>query len=216
MLETQVAVIRRRSLLAGAIAGAGGLLVGAPAVAEDDSNYKWEWTDSTSANGWPVLSEATQVRIEGGGLQSVLLAADAPTTILTHFIRRYLYEVAGSFANGEVLGYRDSREVVTEYESNYLSGTAVEIRPVQYPLGATGGFFEPQVVVIERILSELGGVITWGRHLNPVKESHFELNAVDGSAELRRALEIITGAPTGESESMSLSMVRRGEIAEDT
>lgn len=209
MLNASIPPIKRRVLLAGAAVGASSIAIGTPAYAQSEDDQTYKWSGSVSANGWPILDSATRFGIEGSGGRTVALAPGAPATILIHFARRYLYEVADALEPGDVTGHRASRRIAADYESNYLSGTAIELSQ----LGTTEGLFPPQEAVVERIIKDLGGVITWGRDLDPVKQSHFELNAAPGSSAVENALEMIGGIP-GEDESLQMSMTDRAAIAD--
>ncbi len=207
MLREPVLPMKRRMLLAGAAIGASGIVVGSPAYAQSEDDRTYEWSGSVSANGWPILDSATQFDIEGSGGRTVSLAPGVPATILIHFARRYLYEVADALEPGDVTGHRESRRITADYESNYLSGTAIEVGQ----LGVAEGLFPPQEAVVERIIKDLGGVITWGRDLDPVKQSHFELNTPPDSNALEGALEKLGGIPD-QDESLQMSMTERPEV----
>ncbi|WP_405389907.1 hypothetical protein OG596_19665 [Streptomyces sp. NBC_01102] len=107
-------------------------------------------------------------------------------------VGRYLYDPPGStldkeikpgelqtifdqLRDGDVRGHRTSRGVGQAYESNYLSGTAIEIRARAYPLGARDGLYAPELVVVRDILAELDGAVEWGGDFSVPKESHFEI-----------------------------------------
>ena len=141
------------------------------------------WTRSRSANGWEVLDEATLYGIEGSGRSVRLAGADA-ATILLHVARRFHYEI-DQLRKDDVRGHRTSRAVEQPYESNYLSGTAIEIREPAYPLGARAGFYPQELVVIRDILAELDGVVAWGGDFSVPKESHFEIALKPGHPKVK-------------------------------
>ncbi|MFF0145868.1 hypothetical protein ATK36_1003 [Amycolatopsis sulphurea] len=97
------------------------------------------WTGSTSGNGWPILAKATAFRIEGSN-QAVRLVDGDAATILLHVARRFHYEI-DTLRDGGVVGFTPGRPVTQPFESNCLSGTAITIRSICYPLGAHGGFY---------------------------------------------------------------------------
>nr|WP_202469465.1 hypothetical protein [Streptomyces sp. SID2888] len=177
--------------LAGAIAV--GSLGAAPAVAADRPGGTW--TRSRSANGWEILTEATSYGIEGSG-RSVSLADGDAATILLHVARRFHYEI-DQLRDGDVRGYRASFEVREPYESNYLSGTAIEIRPRAYPLGAKEGFYPRELVVIRDILAELDGAVAWGGDFATPKESHFEIALEPGHPKVKGVARKIAGWNAG-------------------
>jgi hypothetical protein len=162
--------------------GAGGPAHAAPA---DDA----QWTDDSSANGWPVVGEAGAHRIEGSGLDVPLLSGDV-SAVLLHVARRYHYEVH-ELRRGEVTGHVTDRAVAQPYESNYLSGTALALRPGAHPVGVRDGYFPQQLAAIRHILAECGGVVGWGGGETVPKESHFQIDVGPGDARLARLAEAI-------------------------
>ncbi|MEU2558511.1 hypothetical protein ABZ626_04075 [Streptomyces longispororuber] len=172
--------VTRRCVLgaAGGLAGAvalGGLM--APAAADSPpsrfGNASTKWRGSRSANGWEILDEAELHPIEGSG-RSVRLAGGDAATLLLYVARRFHYEI-DQLRAGDVSGHTTSRNVYEPYESNYLSGTAISIRPYAYPLGVRGGLYPQEQVVVRDILAELDGAVAWGGDLGTPKESHFEI-----------------------------------------
>lgn len=153
------------------------------------------WTGHRSANGWEVLPEAKNFPIEGSD-QSVHLAEGDAATILLYVARRFHYEI-DQLREGDVRGHRTSRRIRERHESNYLSGTAVEIRPQSYPLGVKGGFYPPEMIVIRDILAELDGVLAWGGDFKTPKESHFEIAYKRGHPKVKGAARKIEGWNTG-------------------
>ncbi|MFE7976148.1 hypothetical protein [Streptomyces shenzhenensis] len=131
------------------------------------------WKNATSKNGWPVLDDATSYTIEGSGREVSLAEGDA-ATILLHVARRFHYEI-DSLRVGDVHGWISSRKVTESYESNYLSGSAIAIRPVWYPARTKGNLYPNELVVVRDILAELDGVVAWGGDFKAPKESHFEI-----------------------------------------
>ncbi|MBD0745353.1 hypothetical protein [Streptomyces sp. CBMA152] len=188
---------RRRFLFAGlgvaggAVLASGGMATTAVA-ATPVAPRNAQWGKSTSANGWPVLAHAPAHRVEGtGGVHFDAVDGDV-ATVLTHVVRRFHYEI-DTLGAGEVGGHTTSRTVAAAYESNYLSGTAIAIRPLLYPARAQGGFFPHELVVIRDILADLEGVVKWGGDLTPAKESHFQIDVKPGDAALRRVAAKLRG-----------------------
>ncbi|MEU1055017.1 hypothetical protein [Streptomyces sp. NPDC005876] len=163
---------RRQVLTVGAAVTAAAVLtdLGAPAQADAATNT---WAKSASRNGWPVLQAADSFVIEGSG-HSVRLADGDAATVLLHIARRFHYEI-DALRSGDVHGWTDDRSVSEAYESNYLSGSALAIRPAGYPVGAHGNFYPNEMIVIRDILAELDGVVAWGGDFTTPKESHFEI-----------------------------------------
>lgn len=197
----------RRAVLIGSLLGAGSVALPLAAAAEPATAT--DWTGTTSANGWPVLSEAVPTAIEGSGGVTVALAAGLPNLVLGHFLRRYLYEVAGTFRKGDVVGHRTSRAVAAAFESDHLSGTAVEVFGARYPLRAADGMFPAERRSVEAILGDFGGVIAWGGHLDPVKQSHFAIAVPPGDARLQTVADGLMGIGMTATSSFTVGMGRQ-------
>ncbi len=175
MIDREVS--RRRFVGGGAgilgVVTLGSVLSAAPAVAVPKAGR--EWREDSTANGWRVLTEADaeEYRVEGSGLAIRLAAGDA-AVLLLHVARRFHYEI-DALRTGDLHGHSTSRLVNHPFESNHLSGTAINIRPHAYPLGVSGGLYPAELVVIRDILAELGGTVAWGGDFTTPKESHFEI-----------------------------------------
>ncbi|MFI2670650.1 hypothetical protein ACH5AU_14055 [Streptomyces albidoflavus] len=148
-----------------------------------------------SKNGWQVLRTAESFRAEGSDC-SVRLAGGAVATVLLHVVRRFHYEMY-SLHSGDVHGWSGDRKAGEEYESNYLSGTAIAIRPTAYPVGSEGNLYPNELVVVRDILAELDGVVAWGGDFDRPKESHFEIAVRPGHPRLKGVARKITGWETG-------------------
>ncbi|MBQ1092864.1 M15 family metallopeptidase [Streptomyces sp. B93] len=153
------------------------------------------WTKDRSANGWEVLATATSFRIEGSGYRVQLAEGDA-ATVLLHVARRFNYEI-DQLRSGDVHGWSDDREVAADYESNHLSGTAVAIRPLAYPVGSRGNLYPNELVVVRDILTEMDGVVVWGGDFATPKESHFEIAVPPGHPRLKGVARKIRGWEAG-------------------
>jgi hypothetical protein len=89
------------------------------------------------------------------------LAKRDASTVLLHVARRFACEV-DMLRPGDLQGHTTDRKVGTAFESYYLSGTAVAIRPLHYPLGAdveNTGMNEAERIVVADILVDCGGVV---------------------------------------------------------
>ncbi|MEU8998949.1 hypothetical protein AB0952_25745 [Streptomyces caniferus] len=184
---------RRRILLAGVgLAGGAALwsggMTGSASAAENENPG---WDGSTTENGWPVIGEATPHRIQGAGSLSVPLLAGDVATVLLHVIRRFHYEIAG-LENGDVSGYTRHWRFAEDYESNYLSGTAIAIRSGMYPVGVAGGFFPSELLIIRDVLADCEGAVSWGGDKRHAKESHFEIAVKPRDPGLARVAKKIT------------------------
>ncbi|HEX8630305.1 MAG TPA: hypothetical protein VF755_19270 [Catenuloplanes sp.] len=192
-------MITRRNLL-GAAAGAGVLAIApsAPAQATDPAGRKW--TRNVSANGWRIEPAAiTTFRVEGSGA-SVALRQGHPAAVLLHIARRWHYEI-GALDTGEgggVAAYTTRRTVGADFESNYLSGTAVALHPTAYPAGGSERLWPHHEAIVRDILVDCDGTVAWGGDLTPAKASHFHLVARPGDTALARvAARLDTSRHTG-------------------
>jgi hypothetical protein len=165
---------RRRFLTTSAGVAAGIAAAGVLAApAAQAAPHARTWDRRTSRNGWPVLDHAPVFRIEGSPA-SVRLADGDAATILLHISRRFHYEI-DELRKGDVHGHTAVRKIAQPYESNYLSGSAMAIRPDSYPVGVRGGYYPQQLLVIRDILAELDGAAVWGGDFQVPKEAHFEI-----------------------------------------
>ncbi|MEU4263716.1 hypothetical protein ACYCCF_19590 [Streptomyces argenteolus] len=179
-----------------ALAALPGAAYAAPRVPSADGAPEGRrWPGAKSANGWPVLEEAELFRIEGSG-RSVRLADGDAAVILLHVARRFHYEI-DQLRDGDVTGHSTTRNAIQNYESNYLSGTALAIRPLAYPVGVKGGLYPHELVVVRDILAELDGVVRWGGDLTTPKESHFELAYAPGHPKVKGVARTIRGWDAG-------------------
>ncbi|MCX5387658.1 hypothetical protein [Streptomyces sp. NBC_00083] len=152
------------------------------------------WNEPRSANGWPVLNHATTQQVEGTNVAVALAEGDA-AIILRYVARRFAYEV-DMLRTGDLHGHTTDRKVGAAFESNYLSGTAIAIRPLHYPLRAdvkNTGMSESERIVIADILADCEGVVTWGGNLEPVKQSHFEIAVMPDTSSLRKLAAQLQG-----------------------
>ncbi|WP_030897583.1 hypothetical protein [Streptomyces sp. NRRL F-5126] len=189
---------RRRFIGAGTTAVAAATLLdigtagGARAATVADAGT---WKGATSANNWPVLDGATSFVVEGSG-EKVSLAEGDAATVLLHVARRYNYEI-DTLRTGDVHGWRADRKVAEAYESNYLSGSALAIRPAMYPVGSKGNLYPNELIVVRDILAELDGAVAWGGDFATPKESHFEITLKPGHPRLKGVARKILGWKRG-------------------
>lgn len=180
-------MISRRRLL-GAAAGTG-LLVLAPIRPSSAAGKGFtEWTQKASANGWTINPTAVRPYHIQGSSASVALRQGRVAAVLLHVARRWHYEIAplDTGEGGGITGYTTRRIVQAEFESNYLSGTAIALHPTAYPANGSEGLFPRHQAIVRDILADCEGTVAWGADLNPVKVSHFEIVARPGSGVLAR------------------------------
>jgi hypothetical protein len=187
----------RRQLLAGVVGGTtvSGAVMGADparATAAPGAPSGMNWAGARSQNGWSLVSPG-QVRrlvVEGSDAAVALLPGDV-SVILMHVARRFHYEVS-TLRGGDVHGHVTGRGLAAPDESNYLSGTAIAIRPGQFPAGSGGNLFRPQLIVVRDVLAECAGVVRWGGDDRRPKEGHFQIDVPPGDPGLRRVAARIT------------------------
>ncbi|MFJ1600893.1 hypothetical protein [Streptomyces sp. NPDC088261] len=180
-----------------------------------------EWRSRRSQNSWPVIDSdrAEKFRIEGTNVDVALLGGDV-ATVLLYVARRFSYEL-GALRSAEVVGHTADRQVGVGFESNHLSGTALAIRPLLYPLGASKdtGMSTSERTVVDDILADCSGVVSWGGELAPVKESHFQIDVPPADARLVRLARRIQGwddtpgQGAGTIDAFAPSRIRRARTA---
>ncbi|MGN9790469.1 hypothetical protein ACTMTU_05105 [Streptomyces sp. OZ13] len=137
------------------------------------------WTRDRSLNGWPITPDAVSTRTVEGSSASVDLRDGPVATVLLHVARRWHYEIAplDTGQGGGISGHTTSRTVAAEFESNYLSGTALCLHPAAYPLGGSEELWPHHELIVRDILLDCEGTVVWGGDLDPVKRSHFHIAA---------------------------------------
>lgn len=173
--------LTRRNILTTGLgfAGALGLTARGPASTARAavSSRPSKWTQKTSANGWAVTSHDGIIfeRVEGSSV-NFAVCSGAPAIVLAYVARRFAYEIDSALKTGDITGHSSDRDIDASFESNYLSGTAIAIRPGSYPLGAKDGLFPHELVVVRDILAECEGTVRWGGDEPTPKESHFQID----------------------------------------
>lgn len=180
-------MVSRRALVGGAaIAGVFALLPNEAAYAASDPVNRWD--AEFSANGWPIAqAKATDHRVTGS-TATVALRPGITAAVLLHVARRWHYEIAtldGDRGAG-ITGFTTDRTVAAAFESNYLSGTALAICPIAYPVSGFEPMAPHQQAIIRDILADCEGTVAWGGDLKPVKASHFQIDVPPGDPRLRR------------------------------
>jgi D-alanyl-D-alanine carboxypeptidase len=180
--------VLRSAVGAAAVMGAG-FLSAAPAQAKAKSTSflrnarrsgRNVVTHKLSPNGWPIntgvdIGGGVWARpVPGAGFDVDVSIGDVEV-ILVHVARRFHYEV-DTLGPGEVIGFKRAKGLARQ-ELNHASGTAIDIRPRFYPIGASGGFFPHQVEVIRDILADCEGLVRWGGDFRTPDEAHFQIDA---------------------------------------
>lgn len=184
----KISKITRRSFIGACVVASGAML--SPVSAAISAPIKnGNWTKVQTSNGWPVLASCASFRVEGSNESVSLLDGDC-ATILLYVARRFNYEI-DTLRSGEITGHSVDRAIAQPYESNYLSGTALAIRPALYPAGSKGLFYPNDLSVIRDILSRLGGAVSWGGDEGTAKESHFQIAHAPGHPAIKLAAQNI-------------------------
>lgn len=98
-------------------------------------------------------------------------------TVLLELMRRYHTEVE-PLKPADTGGYNPRSIIGRTVVSNHASGTAVDLRWNDHPLGTSGTFTTQERAAIERILTDMEGVVRWGGNYTGRKdEMHFEVIA---------------------------------------
>ncbi len=198
-MNDQPTTFGRRSFITGlTLAGlttcVTGGVSGAQAAAEPAVQ---QWDREISSNGWPIVgSEATSLHAVEGSPARVALLPGEVAVVLTHVLRRFHYEVL-SLGYKDVLGYTADRSVRAPAESNYLSGTAVAIRPERYPLGLSDGFEPTEAAIIRDIIADCEGAVRWGADIAKPKEGHFQIDVLPNDPLLGRIVNKLASRTAG-------------------
>lgn len=182
-------VISRRTLLSFTpLAATVALCSPTPAFAAPEtgqgSTERGPWAQGASINGWPVITNAETYPVEGSN-QNLRLANPLVAALLVHVARRYHYEIH-QLSDGDLTSHITDRNVSQDFESTYLSGTAISIQVEQHPYGMSETFFPRQLRVIKDILGELDGTVVWGGNFTIPAPAHFHLIEPPQSLKLER------------------------------
>ena len=193
--------IKRRTLLTGALSLAGVLVLPVTAVRAqlpaDAPTAPTSWPGGRSTNGWPVLGSAPRLRIEGSEASFNCASGDV-AEVLTYTARRFNYEAMPLRAE-QVRGHRTNRYIETEYQSNLLSGTAVDLLGSGSPAGASGTLEPAVVLVIRDILAQCQGVLAWGGDMAVPLEGFFQIDVAPQTPQLAAVAASLRVARIGDA-----------------
>ncbi|PWG09688.1 hypothetical protein DF268_31165 [Streptomyces sp. V2] len=141
-----------------------------------------------------MLDTAPLHRVEGAGKLGIRLAEGDAATVLLYVVRRYCYEIE-MLDSLDLTGHASEKRIQADMESNYLSGTALTIKEVYYPLGAPAGngMSNAQIAIVEDILADCQGVVAWGGEMSPLKQSHFQIEVPPHDSRLLKLVAEING-----------------------
>ncbi|WP_394940077.1 hypothetical protein [Psychromicrobium sp. YIM B11713] len=180
--------IARRRVLSIAAVSISALALSAPVASASPSKPR-PWSKNRSQNGWPILKQPVNFKIEGSN-QSVQLAGGDTAVILLYIARRVNYEIE-TLRSGDVKGHSSELTVTQPYESNHLSGTAIALRPALYPSGARGLLYPKELAIVRDILNQLDKTAYWGGDQSVPMESHFGITLSPGHAQLEKTAQKI-------------------------
>lgn len=124
-----------------------------------------------SANNPTVIASYT---VPGTNIRVALRSGDV-SVILLELLKRY-HKTVEPLRQSDTGGYAPRNIRGATVLSNHASGTAVDARWRDHPLGARGTYSPAQVRAIRAILSYMGGVVRWGGDYQSRKdEMHFEI-----------------------------------------
>lgn len=123
-----------------------------------------------SENGWPMCNASATVAVEVvPAARRVPLRAGHVATILNAFI--ILYNRRVEPIASQVWGWSADNDV---WNSNHMSGTAIDINAPKYPWGA---YRMPAATIgkVDALLRDFEGVVFWGRRWGKPDEMHYQI-----------------------------------------
>ncbi|GAA0560660.1 hypothetical protein GCM10010172_49760 [Paractinoplanes ferrugineus] len=184
-------MVTRRTLFGAAAAAATGAAVLGPVTTADAAGR-------TTFNGWRIdPATVAEHRIEGS-TATVTVRTGAVAAVLLHVARRWHYEIAplDTGEGGGVAAFTHETIVGANFETAYLSGTAIALHPHAYPLGGSEQLWPHQEAIVRDILEDLAGTVAWGGDLKPAKVGHFHLAVGPESEALAEVAARLTRART--------------------
>lgn len=145
-----------------------------------------------SAKNFSVIASYT---IPSTQIKIALRKGDC-SVVLLELLRQFNINVQ-KLRQSDTGGYNPRSIIGVTTLSNHASGTAVDVRWSNHPLGAVGTFSSDQVRAIRRILAFMDGVVRWGGDYRGRKdEMHFEI--IGSASAVKRVADKIRGvkAPT--------------------
>lgn len=131
-----------------------------------------------SQNGFKAADYRLMARytVPGSKVWVVIRKGDV-SVVLLELMRRFNKDVQ-PLRQIDIGGYNPRSVIGGRSLSNHASGTAVDLRWRDHPLGVRNTFTDKQEREIRKILSYMDGVVRWGGNYQGRKdEMHFEINA---------------------------------------
>ena len=134
----------------------------------------------TSANGWPLLTEAQTKRWVIPELDwDVPLRRSHAGFVLVHVAYTVHKTVESLEKNGrDEWGWSPRFISGTRVPSNHWSGTAIDLNSITHPFGSHGTFTKAkQITKLQWMLStKYQRMVTWGGNWRTPDDMHFEIN----------------------------------------
>ncbi|WP_237224752.1 hypothetical protein [Rothia nasisuis] len=150
-----------------------------------DSSFALDKDIITSDNGWPLLTAAKELQVEGCGAH-VTLAEGMPSNILSYVLRKWNYEVE-PLEHGEIISFSSYDGDLNSYNNNYLSGTAIYIQKDKFPPGSLDSLYPNQISAIRNIISKLGDSVIWGGDFLVPEPGYFQIKGGPDSLIVEKA-----------------------------
>lgn len=130
-----------------------------------------------SLNGWPIQNPADDVstveKCDISGISSSCEMRIGDVNIVLSDLAREMHYRVKDIRPGEILGWKDMTEAAIQTpDSNLSSGTALQISP-SMPLDS---YFAYKIQIIEEVLKDYEGVVSWGGVMDKKDESLFYIN----------------------------------------
>ncbi len=129
-----------------------------------------------SQNGYSA-KDATLIAsytVPGTNVRVALRKGDVSVVLL--FVAEEFHRHVEPLRQKDTGGYNPRSIIGGRSLSNHASGTAIDVRWNDHPIGKRGTFTATQVRAIDDILTFCGGVVRWGgRYKSRVDEMHFEV-----------------------------------------
>ena len=127
---------------------------------------------ATSYNGWALRPARSLRKVPGTGISLEVVDGKAGDILI--YVAEQFHKRVEPLVPGTCFGYAYRVNVNNpSVWSNHASATAIDLNSLKHPNGRSGTFTRAQYAEIDKILSEVGGVV---RHLSD-DEMHWEINA---------------------------------------
>lgn len=157
-----------------------------------------------SQNGYKAkdFSLIATYTIPGSNVRVSLRKGDVSVVLL--WVAAQFHNTVQPLRQSDTGGYNPRSIIGGNTLSNHASGTAIDVRWRDHPLGASGTFTIGQRAAIRRILNACAGVVRWGGDYKGRKdEMHFEV--VGSPAAVAKVADRIRNGTIGKTTSPATS-----------